>query len=93
MVLFKSVRESDSAMLDVKTTVQRLSKLLLDYKPHEVGILTLILSERLSDSLYTRQDIIQPGAIDLAAHGLVNLLHYMLCDTDEQVGSEIVEDG
>lgn len=73
MVLFKSTRDSDSAALDLSATVQRLSKLLLGYKPHE--------------------DIIQPGTIDLAAHGLVNLLHCMLCDTDDQASSEILAPG
>jgi hypothetical protein len=93
MVLFKSARDSDSAALDLSATVQRLSKLLLGYKPHEVGVLALILSKRPSDNPYTPQDIIQPGTIDLAAHGLVNLLHCMLCDTDDQASSEILAPG
>lgn len=90
VVIFKSARESGSAALDLSTTIQRLSKLLLGHKPHEVGILALVFSERLSDNPYPPQDIIQPGAIDLAAHGLVNLLHCMLCDTNDQARSEIL---
>lgn len=36
------------------------------------------------------QDIIQPGAVDLAAQGLVNLLHFILCDVHEQAGVEVL---
>lgn len=71
-------------------TVHKLSQLLLGYKPHEVGILALDLLVLLTDKSYTIQDIIQPGTIDLAAHGLVNLLHCMLCDTADQASSEIL---
>ena len=90
-VLFKSARESNSPALDLPATVQRLSKLLLGHKPREVRTLALTLSsEQLSDNWYKPQDIIQPGAVDLAAHGLANLLHCMLCDTDDQASSEVL---
>lgn len=93
MVLFKSVRESNSVGLELSATVQRLSKLLLGYKPHEVGLLSIFLSVRLSNAHCTSQDIIQPGSIDLAAHGLVNMMHYMLCDTNDQTSADIIAPG
>lgn len=37
--LFKSIKESKSDVLDLPKTTQFLSRLLLDYKPQEVGIL------------------------------------------------------
>lgn len=92
-VLFKSFRETNSAALDLSATVERLSKLLLGYRPHEVGIPALLLLERLFNDTYTSQDIIQPGAIDLAAHGLINMIHCMLCDKEEQASSEILAQG
>lgn len=39
VALFKSVKESKSDVLDLPKTTQFLSRLLLDYKPQEVGIL------------------------------------------------------
>ncbi|ROW14317.1 hypothetical protein VPNG_03964 [Cytospora leucostoma] len=90
MILFKSARESKSAALDLPMTVHKLSQLLLGYQPREVRTHALGFSELLTDKAYTIQDIIQPGTIDLAAHGLVNLLHCMLCDTASQASSEIL---
>lgn len=39
VALFKSMKESKSDVLDLPQTTQFLSRLLLDYKPQEVGIL------------------------------------------------------
>lgn len=88
-ILFKSARESKSTALDLSMTVQTLSRLLLSHKPHEVRFLAFVhSSEQLIDT--SSQDIIQPGAVDLAVHGLANLLHCMLCDTDDMASSEVL---
>lgn len=76
-------------MLDLHKTTQFLSQLLLDYKPQEVGAPSPAQATPSDDS-NTMQDIIQPGAVDLAAQGLVNLLHVILCDVHEQAGLEML---
>lgn len=41
VALFKSMKESKSDVLDLPKTTQFLTRLLLDYKPQEVGVLAL----------------------------------------------------
>lgn len=50
IALFKSMKESRSDVLDLPKTAQFLSRLLLDYKPKEVGILAPTLRSSLQRS-------------------------------------------
>lgn len=90
VALFKSMKESKSDVLDLPRTTQFLSQLLLEYKPEEVGILAPSLLRHFLNDPNCIQDIIQPGAVDLGAQGLVGLLHFILCDVHEQAGVELL---
>lgn len=47
VALFKSMKESKSNVLNLPRTIQFLSRLLLDYKPQEVGSPDPVNSDRL----------------------------------------------
>lgn len=83
------MKESKSDVLDLPKTTRFLTRLLLDYKPQEVGT-PAPKSIHLSDDSKFKKDIIQPGAVDLTALGLVGLLHFILCDVHDQAGVEVI---
>lgn len=79
VIFFRPPTEATSAVIDLRATVQSLSGLLLEYDPTEVASVVLALpSPRLEEPL-SSHNLTQPGGIDVAAYGLVNLLHCILC--------------
>lgn len=80
-------KESDTYGHELQRTVQYLSNLLLDCSPLEIPGMALALPRRLAGEPFPCQNL-QPGTIDLGVHGLVNLLHRLMCHKD---GANIAE--
>lgn len=82
-------KDSAPFELDLHETVPRLSKLLREYTPLEVPGMALALPRGLSEEPFPGENL-QLGTIDLGAHGLVTLLHCLLCeDRQESVADDI----
>lgn len=82
-------KESGSYGPDLQRTVQYLSNLLLDCSPMEIPGMALALPRKLTGEPIPCQNL-QPGTIDLGVHGLVNLLHRLLCHKDgEKVAEQL----
>lgn len=80
-------KESAPLELEFHETAQRLSKLLCEYTPSEVPGMALALPRGLSGDPFPGQNL-QPGTIDLGAHGLINLLHSLLCEDRQESVAE-----
>lgn len=91
VILFQSAKDTTSPVLDLQKTVQFLSELLLEYNPSEVSSMALTLPQRRPEDPVPSQNLAHPGVIDLAAYGLVNLLHSILCgDEEDDAISEMI---
>ncbi|PSS03887.1 hypothetical protein BD289DRAFT_358590 [Coniella lustricola] len=71
-----------SAVPGLSTIVRRLYELLLQYKPSESAGIAISLLQTSREEEFLSQAA-HPGALDLGAFGLINLLHTLLCDQKE----------
>lgn len=78
-ILFRPLSEATSPVIDLPKTVQSLSEQLLEYEPSEVASVVLALPSPRIDELLSSHNLTQPGGTDVAAYGLVSLLHSILC--------------
>lgn len=84
-IILVTAKESRLRILDMRQIAQKLCALLIDYDPSETPGMVL--------APFPSQDIVQPGAIDLCAHGLVHLLHMILCGENDQETLDSIPDG
>lgn len=83
-IILASAKESGQPILDLRQIAQSLCTLLIEYDPSEIPGMAL--------TPFPSQDVVQPGAIDICAHGLVQLLHMILCgDNDKSLLHSIPE--
>lgn len=78
-IFFRPQISATSTAIDLRATVQSLSQLLLDYSPSEVASVVSALPPPRLDEPPSSYNLAHPGSIDVAAFGLVNLLHSILC--------------
>lgn len=76
-------KEATPVELRAGETSQRLSEYLSEYTPAEIPGMALTLPGTAGDPV-TGQSL-QPGAVDLGAHGLVSLLHSLLWEDRHDV--------
>lgn len=92
VTLLRSAGEAASPGLDLRETARRLNDLLIGYSPSESAGMALALPRRPAENPLPSQEI-QPGSIDLGAFGLVNLLHRLLCNNDDEGVSDVLDFG
>lgn len=91
--VLRSAKRSQPRNIDLKKAVQHITDiLLLKYRSNEVPALTLA-PHRLADETTSSQSVLQTGAIDLGAFGLVTLLNRLLCDDSDQEILEVLPSG
>lgn len=88
-IFFRPQLSASSTVIDLRATVESLSKLLLEYCPSEVASVVSALPPPKFDEPPSSYNLAHPGSIDVAAFGLVNLLHGILCAS--QVDEAILE--
>lgn len=74
-----------STVIDPRQIVQSLGQLLLQYQPSEVASVVVTVPERKREQSLPSHNTTPPDGADVAAYGLVNLLHSVLCaDQDDE---------
>lgn len=82
VVLFSAPPDPIAPIPDLSLTVQRLYELFLEYEPSESAGIAMCLPQPSAEDTIPSQSA-HPGALDLGAFGLINLLHTLLCDQKE----------
>lgn len=94
IIFFRPQTGTSSAVIDLRETVQSLSSLLLEYGPTEVASVVLALPSPSPEDSPTSHNFTPSVGIDVAAYGLVNLLHSILCaDESDEAILEILPSG